>query len=102
MATYQSVFVPASPDAKTLFTGTIGAAGTAAVTIGFKMIFAVAVSANCNIRFGSAAKVPTATVADFPVWGSSVQEWDTGSEFDRISLFSTPGATYWVYALSAK
>lgn len=103
MATFQAVYVPTSPVSNvTTFTGTIGAGGTASVLMGYRTIFAVSVSANCNIRFGNVAKSPTATAADFPVWGSSIQEWDTGEEMDRISLFSTPGATYWVYCVSTK
>lgn len=101
MATYQSIYVGASPTAATLFTGTLGAGGTASVVLAPHTLFAVTVAATSNIRFGNATRVPTATVADFPIWGSTVQEWDTGQEFDRISLFSTAGGAYWVYVLSA-
>lgn len=103
MATFQSVFVPTSPVSNvTTFTGTIGVGGTVSVTIGPRTIFAVSVSADSNIRFGNATKVPTATAGDFPVWAKSIQEWDTGQEMDRISLFSAAGGTYWVYCISSK
>jgi hypothetical protein len=103
MATFQAVFVPTSPIANaTTFTGTIGAGGTVSVTIGYRTIFAVSVAADSNIKFGNAAKAPTAAATDFPIWSKSIQEWETGEEMDRVSLFSTAGGTYWIYCLSSK
>src|SRR6266702_4783737 len=98
MATFQSILVPTSPVANTTtFTGAIGANGTVSVTIGYRTIFAVTTAVDSNIKFGNASKVPTAAATDFPVWAKSIQEWETGEEMDRISLFSTAGGTYWVY-----
>lgn len=102
MATFQSIFVPASPTAATLFTGTLTAGTNATVILAQRTLFAVSVSVDSNVRFGNASKAPTATAADFPIWGKSVQEWDMGEEFDRINIFSTAGCVYWVYAISAK
>jgi len=101
MATFQAVFAPSSPvTGTTYFTGTLGAAGNVNIVLGYRAIFAVTVSADSNIRFGNATKVPTAAATDWPIWAKSVQEWETGEEFDRINLFSTAGGTYFVYVIS--
>lgn len=100
MATPLSAWVPSSPGATTLFTATIGAAGTQAVTIGPRAIFKVVCAADANIRFGNATKVPTATAADYPLWAKVEQVWETGDEFDRVSLFSTAGGVFWLYVVS--
>jgi hypothetical protein len=101
MATFQAIFSPTSPVTNvTTFTGTIGAGSTVSVVLAPRTLFAVTVSADSNIRFGNATKAPTATAADLPLWGKTFQEWDMGGEFDRISLFSTAGGSYWVQTLS--
>ena len=100
MATYQSVFIPASISSVTYFQGTLGAAGNVAITLGNRCIFAVTVSTDSNIKFGNASKVPVAAATDWPIWAKSVQEWETGEEFDRINIFSTAGGNYFVYVIS--
>lgn len=101
MATLQSIFVPTSPVANvTTFQGTIGAGGTVSITLGPRVKFAVTVAADSTIRFGNPTKTPTATATDWPIYSKSIQEWDTGEEMDRISLFSTAGGNYNVYVLS--
>lgn len=102
MATIQSVFIPTSPTAATLFTGTIATGATASVTIGYRTIFAIATTGDCNVRFGNATKVPTAAATDWPVFNKAIAEFETGEEFDRISIFNNTAGnvTYWVYCLS--
>lgn len=105
MATFQAVFVPASPAGSTLANGTIVNGSNTTITMAPRTIFAVVVTGGqCNVRFGNATKPPTATSGDWPLFASSIQEWDTGEEFDRINIFNGSGGTvtYWVYVLSAK
>lgn len=103
MSILQSVWTPGSPTATTLFQGTAGAATT--ITVSFRGLIGVAcVSAvagdTLNIRFGSAAKAPTATAADWPVAAGTVQYFDLGNEFDRLSIFSATTPKYYVYQFS--
>jgi hypothetical protein len=103
MATFQAVFVPTSPIANvSTFTGTLGAAGNATIVLAPRTLFAIAVQAQCNIKFGNASKVPAAAATDWPIFATTIQEWDTGEEFDRFNLFSTAGSVYWVYCISQK
>jgi hypothetical protein len=105
MATYSSILVPGSPTAATLYTGTAGAATT--LITGFHSIIQVELASAtagtfANIRFGSALKAPTATIADWAVIANtSPQLFDLGAEFDRLSIFGT-GGTYWVYVFSTR
>ena len=104
MATFQAIFVPTSPGASTLFNGTVANNANTTITLSNRSRFAVVVlGGQGNIRFGNATKAPTATAADWPLFAQSVQEWDTGEEFDRFNIFNGSGATitYWVYVLSA-
>jgi hypothetical protein len=103
MATFTAILVPSSPTASSLFNGTAGASAT--VTPGFKTIIGIAcISATAgdalNVRFGSALKAPTATVADWPVAAGTVQYFDLGSEFDRVAIFSATTPKYYVYVFS--
>lgn len=102
MATFQGVYTPASPTATTLFNAVVSTGATATVTLATKTLFAIAVDGNCTIRFGNATKAPTATAADFPVFGNSIQEWETGQEFDRVSIFNNTAGNihYWVYVVT--
>lgn len=105
MATFQSVFVPCSPAGSTLANGTITTGNNTTIQLAPRSIFAVVVTGGqCNIRFGNGTRPPTATGADWPLFASSIQEWDTGEEFERINIFNGSGGTvtYWVYVLSAK
>lgn len=103
MATFQSVFIPASPTASTLFNGTITTGNNTTIVLGNRQIFAIVVAGGqANIRFGNATRVPTATGADWPLFAAATQEWETGEEFDRINIFNGSGATvtYWVYEIT--
>jgi hypothetical protein len=103
MATFQSIFIPSSPAASTLFNGSIAASGNATVVLAPRTLFAIAISGGtANIRFGNATKVPAAAATDWPVFASSVQEWEMGEEFDRLNIFNGTGGsiTYWVYVIT--
>lgn len=106
-----AAFVPASPTSATLFNGTLAANTPVTITPGFKTIVAIslvgaadaAAAAGIHIRFGSAAKAPTAASTDFFIPAANpITYWDLGSEFDRFSIVSAGTPSYTVYVVSTK
>lgn len=110
MATFTAILTPGSPTAATLFSATLVASTAVTVTPGFKTIIGVTTSgatdanaaAGIHVRFGSALKAPIATGADWFIPLGTVQFFDLGSEFDRLSIVSAGTPTYYVYVFSPR
>ena len=108
MATPTTTYVPSSPTAATLFTATLVASTAVTVAPGFKTTIGITTDgttdalagAGIHVRFGSALKPPTATTADWFINAGTVQYFDLGSEFDRVSILSAGTPTYYVYVFS--
>ena len=110
MSAFATILTPASPTAATLFTGTLVAATQQTVIPGFKSIIGITTqgatdanaAAGVHVRFGSALKVPSATSADWFIPLGTVQYFDLGSEFDRVSIVSAGTPIFFVYVFSTK
>lgn len=94
MATLDAVFIPSND----VSTATLGAASSSAeIVVGKNRILYITASADSNIKFGVSG-MGAATAADIPIWGKTYSRFDTG-EYDRVRVFSTPGATYFIVPL---
>lgn len=108
MSTFASILTPATPTAATLFNGTLVAATAVSKTIGYRQIIGVTTvgttdanaAAGIHIRFGNLTRVPTATAADWFIPLGTVQYFDMGEEFDRISIISAGTPTYSIYCFT--
>lgn len=105
MATYLSYLVPAVPIANTtLFTATL-TTGTASgqLVVGFKSIIGISMSSaagavtnGMTVRFGNVNRSQAATTTDFFLPPGLIHYFDTGPEFDRVSMFN-PAAVSGIY-----
>lgn len=90
MATFQAIFVPATPT-PTKSAGLGGTTSTAEIVFNNNAIIAVQATGNCQIRFGNAGMAAADNTAWFIPSGAT-QEFDLGSAYDRVRIFN-PGAS---------
>lgn len=109
MSTFASILTPTSPITNTtLFNGTLVAGTAVSLTLSYRLIVGVTTvggtdanaAAGIHIRFGNITKAPTATSADWFIPPGTVQFFDMGSEFDRISIISAGTPNYSIYCFS--
>ena len=109
MSTFQSVLVPTTPTSATLFTATPGAnTASSVITVGYRTIVGVTMgsatdtnTSGLHIKFGNVTKSPTAAATDWFIPAGTVQFFDMGEEFDRLSIFTVAASTtYYVYTFS--
>lgn len=110
MSKIYSFLIPSSPGPSTLFSAALVTNTAQTVTVGFKTIIGIttsgatdaAATTGIHARFGSASKPPTATTADWFIPPNTVQYFELGSEFDRVSLVSSAAtpSTYYIYVFS--
>lgn len=104
MATFQSIFLPASErnTQLTLTATTASSDITAAGSYASGTIFAITASGNVTIRFGNSSNIGNPDGTDWPIYAGTVQEWTFPVGCDRFRVYN-PGAgsvtvNYWQLA----
>ena len=100
MAIYQSIFGPKNERNTQISVNATTASSD--IMIGYSgsaTIFAITCSGTVTIRFGNAANIGNPDATDFPVYASTIQEWQLPTGCDRFRVFN-PGAgsvtvNYW-------
>jgi hypothetical protein len=105
MATYQSIFPPKNE--RNVQISVNATTASSDIIIGYSgsaTIFAITASALCTIRFGNAANIGNPDGTDFPIYASTIQEWQVPTGCDRFRVFNTTASTctvnYWQLAKS--
>ena len=106
MATYQSVFVPATGIPTTTGAISTGTAIASALPFPNNRILAVepvctaaATTPYAQITFGNSAAMTAATTTGWPVYCGTVAEFDMGQEWSYISIYNASSANMTVYIM---
>jgi hypothetical protein len=102
MATYQSVFIPATTIPTKI--AALGATTASSIqTFSKYAILAIEATGNINVTFGNAAgPAVTATATGWLIQSGAVAEFELGSEWDSVWIYN-PGASavdVYIYMLS--